>query len=89
MLKICDKNINDLQLGDKVSLFGKIGEVTHDSGAYGIYFKDLIDWSLIESKIPEVKKTHFCYDEHFVSFLELMLNFDCCIEDVCEIVEKI
>lgn len=91
--KICDKNINELELGDKVLLFGKLGEVSHDCGAYGVYFKEGIDWTLIENKIPEVtgcnKSPHFFYDKKFVSFRELMHNFNCCIEDVCEIVEKI
>lgn len=91
--KICDKNISELELGDKVLLFGKIGIVSHDCGAYGIYFKESVDWALIESKIPEItgcsKSPCFFYDKYFVSFRELMHNFNCCIEDVCDIVEKI
>lgn len=90
--KICDKNFNELELGDKVLLFGKVGEVSHDCGAYGIYFKESVDWSLIESKIPEVtgcNKSSFCYDKYFVSFRELMHNFNCSLEDVCYVVEKI
>lgn len=90
---ICDKNINELEIGDKVSLFGKIGEVNHDCGAYGIFFKEGIDWKLIESKIPEVtgcnKTPHFCYNKTFISFWELMWNFNYDVEDVCEVVEKI
>ena len=90
---ICDKNYKNLEIGDKVSLFGKIGEVGIDSGAYGIYFKEGIDWNLIETKIPEVtgcnNTPRFCYNDNFVSFWELMWNFNCCIEDACYIVEKI
>ena len=91
--KVCDKNINELEIGDKVSLFGKTGEVVYDSGAYGIYFKEGIDWDLIESKIPEItgcdNAPHFCHNDNFVSFWELMWNFNCCIENVCEVVTKI
>lgn len=91
--KICDKNINELELGDKVLLFGKAGEVSHDCGAFGIYFEESVDWALIESKLPEVtgcnKTPHFCYHKYFISFWELMQNFNCFIEDVCEVVEKI
>lgn len=91
--KVCDKNINELEIGDKVSLFGKTGKVVYDSGAYGIYFNEGIDWDLIESKIPEItgcdNTPHFCHNDNFVSFWELMWNFDCCIENVCEVVTKI
>lgn len=91
--KVCDKNINELEIGDKVSLFGKTGEVVYDSGAYGIYFKESIDWDFIESKIPEItgcdNAPHFCHNDNFVSFWELMWNFNCCIENVCEVVTKI
>lgn len=93
MGKICDKNYEDLEVGDKVSLFTKVGEVVFDSGAYGIYFKEGIDWNLIESKIPEVtgcnNTPYFCHHDNFISFWELMWNFNCNIEDVCDVVVKI
>lgn len=50
---VSDKNIENLEIGDKVLLFGKIGTVAVVSGAYGIYFKDGVPWELINSKIPE------------------------------------
>ena len=91
--KICDKNYKDLEYGDKVLLFGKLGEVVYDSGAYGIYFKEGIDWDLIEGKIQEVtgcnNTPHFCHNGTFISFWELMWNFNCCIENVCCVVVKI
>ena len=91
--KICDKKYKDLELGDKVSLFGMLGEVTYDCGAYGIYFKEGINWDLIESKIPEItgcnNTPHFCHNDTFISFWELMWNFNCCIEGVCSVVVKI
>lgn len=44
---VSDKNIENLEIGDKVLLFGKIGTVVVVSGAYGIYFKDGVPWELI------------------------------------------
>lgn len=92
-ITLLDKNYKALDLNDRVSLFGKIGEVSYESGAYGIYFKDGIDWNLIESKMKELKKCsntpHFCYNERFISFWELMWNFRCCIEEICDVVEKV
>ena len=91
--KICDKNIEELDLGDRVLLFGKTGVVCYDCGAYGIFFKEGIDWKLIESKFSEIKDghniPHFCYNDNFISFWELMWNFDCRIEDVCSVVVKL
>lgn len=96
--KISDKNCSDLEVGDKVSLFGKVGEVVFDNGAYGIYFKEGVPWDLIKSKVLELaqdNKTqgeaslHFCYSERFVSFWELMWNFNCIIEDLCDVIEKV
>lgn len=95
---VSDKNIENLEIGDKVLLFGKIGTVVVNSGAYGIYFKDGVPWKLIKSRIPEIvtdeqirneRTPKFCYCDTFVSFFELMWNFNCTIEDVCDVVEKI
>jgi len=59
----------------------------------GINFKEGIDWNLIENKIPEVtwcnNTPHFCHHDNFISFWELMWNFNCNIEDVCDVVVKI
>ena len=52
----------------------------------------------INSKIPEIvtdeqirneRTPKFCYCDTFVSFFELMWNFNCTIEDVCDVVEKV
>ena len=95
---VSDKNIENLEIGDKVLLFGKIGTVAVVSGAYGIYFKDGVPWELINSKIPEIVKDekirkertpNFCYCDRFVSFFELIWNFNCIIQDVCDVVEKL
>lgn len=72
---VSDKNIENLEIGDKVLLFGKIGTVAVVSGAYGIYFKDGVPWELINSKIPEIvtdeqirneRTPKFCYCDTFV-----------------------
>lgn len=92
-MDLLDKNYKVLELGDEVSLFGKLGEVGIESGAYGIRFRESIDWNFIESKIPEItgcnNTPHFCYNNTFISFWELGLNFKCSIEDVFDVVEKI
>lgn len=95
---ISDKNCSDLKVGDKVSLFGKVGKVIYDSGAYGIYFEEGVPWELIKSKMLElapdeqiqgVAEPHFCYDKKFVSFWELIWNFNYIPGDSCEVVKKI
>lgn len=87
---VLDMNFNKIHTGDEVSLFGMIGEVVFESGAYGIGFQDIIDWNLIESKIPEITGCNnyprFCHNDNFISFWELLWNFNC-EEDCCIVVE--
>lgn len=77
---IYDEELHTLEVDDEVSLFGMKGTVTFACGAYGIVF-DEIDWDLIESKIFEVtgcdNTPNFCYNDNFISFWELMWNFNC------------
>lgn len=78
---IYDEELNALEVDDEVSLFGMKGTVTFGCGAYGIGFYDEIDWDLIESKILEVtgcdNAPYFCHNDNFISFWELMWNFNC------------
>ena len=78
---IYDEELNTLEVDDEVSLFGMKGIVTFECGAYGIGFDERIDWDLIESKISEVtgcdNTPHFCHNDNFISFWELMWNFNC------------
>ena len=78
---VYDENLNHLEMEDKVSLFGMVGEVDCACGAYGISFTQPIDWDLIENKIFEVtgcdNSPCFCHNDNFISFWELMWNFNC------------
>lgn len=78
---VYDKNFNHLELEDKVSLFGMIGEVDYICGAYGISFTNPINWELVESKIPDItgcdNNPYFCHNDNYVSFWELLWNFNC------------
>ena len=77
---------------DMVSLLGMVGEVTFECGAYGIAFQNPIDWDVIESRIPEVTGCNnyprFCYNDNFISFWELIWNFNC-EDNVCIVVKKV
>lgn len=87
---IADTNFDSIFTGDKISLFGMVGEVVFECGAYGISFQECINWECIESKIYPVTKCSnipvFCYNDNFISFWELLWNFNC-EEDCCTVVE--
>lgn len=88
---ISDYNGKTICTEDKVDLFGMTGTVCFECGAYGIGFEK-IDWALIESKISEVtgcdNSPHFCYNDNFISFWELLWNFNC-EDDWCNVVKLI
>lgn len=87
---ISDYNGKTIYTGDMVDLFGMIGTVVFCCGAYGIGFEETIDWNNIESKIFDVtgcnNTPHFCYNDNFISFWELLWNFNC-EENHCGVVE--
>ena len=89
---VYDAKCNLIFTGDNVSLFGMTGEVVFECGAYGIVFQETIDWDLIESKIPEVTGCDntpcFCENDNFISFWELLWNFNC-EEELCSVVEVV
>lgn len=88
---VFDTNHRMFELGDDVSLFGMIGHVTFECGAYGIAL-DEIDWELIESKIEKItgcdNRPYFCHNDNYISFWELIWNFNC-EENVCDVVERL
>lgn len=88
---IYDCNLKHINVGDEVSLFGMVGTVKFECGAYGIGF-DKIDWELIENKILEItgcdNQPYFCYNDNFISFWELIWNFNC-EDNVCIVVELV
>lgn len=88
---VTDANFERIYLGDEVSLFGMEGEVTFEAGAYGIGFCECIDWDLVAGKIKECtgvdNRPDFCFNDNFISFWELLWNFNC-DDECCEVVEK-
>ena len=87
---VCDNEAREMKVGDTVSLFGMIGTVVFECGAYGIGFTETIDWDVLERKIPEITGCNnipcFCYNDNFISFWELLWNFNC-EDDLCCVVE--
>lgn len=89
---ILDMNLEPIFTGNEVKLFDRIGEVCMECGAYGIGFHNQIDWDRLEEKIEPItgcrNNPHFCYNDNFISFWELLWNYNC-EEDVCIVVEVI
>ena len=89
---ISDCNGKTICVGDTVTLFGMVGTVKFEAGAYGIAFSNSIDWELIEGKIFQVtgcdNSPSFCYNDIFISFWELIWNFNC-EDDYCSVVELV
>lgn len=87
---VCDNEAREMKVGDTVNLFGMIGAVVFECGAYGIGFTETIDWDVLERKIPEITGCNnspcFCYNDNFISFWELLWNFNC-EDDLCCVVE--
>lgn len=87
---ISDMDGNPIWTGDNVSLFGMVGEVVFESGAYGIGFERVIDWGKIEKEIFPItgcdNTPNFCYNDNFISFWELLWNFNC-EDDWCIVVK--
>ena len=87
---ICDANFRQICLGDKIELFGMIGTVVFTSGAYGIGFPEAINWDTVEKNFYALtiynNMQNFCYNDNFISFWELLGNFDC-EDNVCHVVE--
>lgn len=85
---ILDCNSRMINVGDIVNLFGMIGTVHFECGAYGIGF-DEIDWDRIDEKIYDItgyEHSDFCRNDNFISFWELIWNFNC-EDNCCNVVE--
>lgn len=66
---IRDKNGVNLRVGDLVKIYGKqTGRVTMESGAFGVFVTEGIDWDYIKN---QTYNTKFCYDKNFISFWEM------------------
>lgn len=88
---VFDTNGHMLYIGDTVKLFDFDGIIVFEAGAFGIGLCN-IDWDFIESKIPEItgcnNTPYFCHNDNFISFWELLWNFNC-EDNCCSVVTKI
>jgi hypothetical protein len=67
---------------DIVNLYGSIGEVCFEAGAWGIGFPGGVDWKKLEKKLGKNQKDYIpvgyfgCGNDNFISFWELTSYFD-------------
>ena len=73
---LTDKNGKGIWEGDIVDLFGMKGEVVQECGAFGIAFMKMIDYDLLESKIPFNNSANFCFNDNFISLWEIFWNYE-------------
>ena len=87
---VCDTNVQELCVGDTVKLFHQTGTVVFEEGAFGIVFLETIDWDTVNRQVEErtLNAPSFCYNDVFVSFWELLWNFNC-EQEICSVVERI
>lgn len=90
LIHLKDANNKAINCSDAISLFDMNGKVVFERGAFGIAFNDTIDWNRIIDECTERtgNNTYFTYNDNFVSFWELMWNFND-TEDTCSTVEII
>ena len=76
-----DYKLVDICLNDNVSLFGLKGVVVKECGAYGIVFDDTIPWNVLYGMIQKEtgcdNEPSFCNNDNFISFWEIVWNYDC------------
>ena len=78
---LTDKNSRKIFEGDIVRLFDiSVGEIVQECGAFGIGCRKQIDYDYLASEIAPVTGSNntpmFCYNDNFVSLLELWWNYN-------------
>lgn len=89
---LTDKSGTKIFEGDIVKIVDfLVGIVVQEDGAYGIGVKPSIDWDYLDSEIYTItgceNSPHFCRNDNFCSFYELMWNYNqeensCCVAKV-------
>ena len=89
---LTDKNGVKIFEGDIVKCCDMIGTIKFENGAFGIATNDTIDYQSFEDEIKNWtfcdNEPYFCYCDNFISFQELMWNYDL-YKGECDIVEII
>lgn len=78
---LTDKNGKKIFEGNIVRLFDiSVGEIVQECGAFGIGCRKQIDYDYLASEIAPVTGNNntpmFCYNDNFVSLLELWCNYN-------------
>ena len=78
---LTDKNGKKIFEGNIVRLFDiSVGEIVQECGAFGIGCRKQIDYDYLASEIAPVTGSNntpmFCYNDNFVSLLELWWNYN-------------
>jgi len=76
------KNYDNIELHDPVNLFGMLGRICFELGAYGIGFQDCIDYNLIQEEMDKDSNCcgneyNGCFNDNFLSLYELYDAFNC------------
>ena len=76
-----DKNGRKIFEGDIVRLFDiSVGEIVQECGAFGIGFREPIDYDYLASEIVSItgcnNTPEFCYNDYYVSLYELYWNYN-------------
>ena len=71
-----DEDGNSIFEGDILEIFGMVGKVVRECGAFGLYFPYGIDYDILKSKIPYNNRAYFCCNDNFISLWELWWNYE-------------
>lgn len=66
--------------GDIVDFLGITGEIIFECGAFGIGFRNQIDWDMVQAEIPKItgcrNRLLACQCDNFISLWEIIWNFN-------------
>lgn len=80
---LLDDNSDELLLGAQVRFIsGDIGKIVFEAGAYGIAFKNAIDYEELQEDMDRLEQCcgndyDGCFNDNFISLWEIYWNFNC------------